>query len=163
MRDTILIRIRKMVKLAQLQLFVNRPKDSVLIHEAGEESLKAELAKGKGGCTVQSVSRQCECQVVDLREKLSAKNAVVGCIVQYFSDTVRSSIKFLVQNFHAGVDRSVSGAFRVESVDVKLHGHAAVDEITPGPLGSVVSRDGGAFTKGNVVVDSTSDTDVIEL
>lgn len=67
----------------------------------------------------------------------------------------------MVENFRAGLSKSVCDYFSTGSLGSQLHKDAAIDGINLRFLGGAASKDGGGFTKGENVFDHSVDPGVI--
>lgn len=102
-------------------------------------------------------------EVVDLRESFAAKGATVKAIIQDSCASLRPSSKGSVESFCAGFNKSVSSAFRNESVDAQYHASTTIDGVTSHFSGGVSSEEDRASTKSDDVVEPAGDTEVTEL
>lgn len=74
-----------------------------------------------------------------------------------------SSLRALVENIRAGLNKSVNEVFRAGSVDSLFHVDNAIDSITLRYPEGALSDDGDGSTKGEEVVDPPAKPEAIEL
>lgn len=101
--------------------------------------------------------------MADLQERLKGRDAVIRSVVEDSCATLGPSLRSFVENFGAGLNNSVSEAFRAGFIGSQLHDGAAIDRITLRFSGGGASENGGGYTKGRDVFDPSVDSEVIEL
>lgn len=103
--DTTSTQSKEMAKIAQLKMSVKILEDNFAFYETSEEDLKVEPAKSTAESTrLEKLLYGTRAQVVDLPEKLAAKDAVIMYRVQDLCVTLGPSAKDLVEKFRAGLN-----------------------------------------------------------
>lgn len=86
--------------------------DNTPFYDASEEGLKGELAKKTAENTwLREFFDSMRAQRVDFRERLAAKAAVARLVVQDSRAMLRLYLRYIVQNFRAGLIKLVREAF----------------------------------------------------
>lgn len=88
---------------------------------------------------------------------MAAVYTIVRSIVQDLFATLEPFLRGLVENFRAGLSKSVNEAFRVGFIDAHFHANTAVEGITLRILGGVASEDGCRYTTREDFVDPVGD------
>lgn len=101
--------------------------------------------------------------MVDLQEKLAARDTVARCIIEYFFATLAPSLTFLAAKFCASRNESVNVALRVGSNTFQFHADTTVDGISLTFSGDAASENGRRSTKGGDVADPPVDPEVIRF
>lgn len=108
-RDTISTQSKKLVNIVQLKVSIKSLKDKVAFYKDYERSLKFELAVVTTERTnLGTFLGTTPAKVVDLREKLAARNIVVRSVFDNSCAMFRSSHRELGKHFCAGPSWSVS-------------------------------------------------------
>lgn len=97
---------KKLSRISQLKLSIKSMRDTVEFHKAHEEGLNVVLAKGTAECTrLGELFDSTGAQLVVLREKLAAKDAVVKSIVENICTMLGPSLRNVVEGFRGCVIR----------------------------------------------------------
>lgn len=101
--------------------------------------------------------------MVNLREKLAAKDAAIELAVQDLRAVIRPYFWSSVENFRVDINRCVSDAFRLGSIYAQYHADTAINGTTIHPPSGAAWEEGKEPTKEADVVDAACEADVIEL
>lgn len=101
--------------------------------------------------------------MVDLREKLGAKDVDIWFIIEDSCSSLRPSLWSSVETFRAGFNKSVKQRFRAGSIDYQLHAEPAIDGITHHVWKGAALHDGANSTNDEEVFDPPVDPEVIKL
>lgn len=94
---------------------------------------------------------------------MAARGSVVRSVVDSLCATLGPSLRSLVENFLADLNKAVGEAFCASSLDSQARADAAIDGITLCFTGGAASKNGGSSTKSWHVVDTPVDPEVIML
>lgn len=94
---------------------------------------------------------------------MSARDGVSRSIVEDSSASLGPSLKDLVENLRAALNKSAEKAYCAGSIISHFHAVIAIDDITVRLSEGAASDDGDASTKDEDVVDPQADLEVIEL
>lgn len=101
--------------------------------------------------------------MIDLRVKLSATDGVIRYIAKALCGSLRPFLRGFVENFCAGLNKSVDEAFRARSFSSQFHANSAIDSVTLRFSDGAASEDGDGSAKSEDVVDPSADRRIIEL
>lgn len=134
------------------------------LHETNKKRQKSRLAPATTeGSRLDQLSDRVHAKVADLQERLRTRDAVIQSIVKDSCATLGPSLIGLFENFSTGLHTCSSKAFCTVSIGSWFHAVAAIDGITLRFLEGDASRDDGGPAKGEDIVDSSLDSEVIEL
>lgn len=111
-RDKILTQSKELSMIAQLETLIKNLEKNVAFYEASDEELKSELVKKTEENTrLEELFDNMSAQLVDLQEKLAAKDAAIKSVVQESYTKFRTSLKSLINNFRVALNKPAGDAF----------------------------------------------------
>lgn len=136
----------------------------MVFYEASGAGLSSELAAVITESTwLGQLYDDVRAEVASLQEMLSASDAAIRYIFEDSCALLRPSLRSLVENFYAGLNKPVSKAFCADSTRSQFHADAAIDCIKLRFPEGALSDDGDGNTKREGVVDPPADPEVIKL
>lgn len=163
-QDTISKQSKKLVKIPQLKMSIKILEDNMAFYEANEQSLKSEHAAAKTESTWLGQSFDgVRAEVAYSQKRSGARDAVTRCIAEDSCAMLGPSIKSLVDDFCADLNKLVSETLRATSIGSHFHADAGVDGIALCVLEGAASDNGDGFTKGEDVFYPPADRNVIAM
>lgn len=155
---------KKLTNVAPLKSSMKSLEDNVAFYEASAEELKPGLAAAiKDSSWRSQLVDDISVELVDLRERLSAKDGVIVSIVDNLCASLGPSLRGLLEIFCVGLDKSVIEAFRASSIGSQFNGDAVNDGITLCFSKGAASEDGEGSINSEDVIEPPADPKVIEF
>lgn len=152
------------VDIAHLKVSITDVKVNAAFHEASEESFNDELARATAERTqIGTLFDSARVDVVEMQEKLAAKDTAIEPVVAASCATLWPSIRSLVESFRVVLNKSVGNDFQIGSLDTQLHADTAIDGVTLHFAEDAASEEDGEFFKGKDLVDPAGSVEIIEL